>query len=524
VGVTFRVMKKSLLVAAVACALSLIVAATASAADTVYWGNYKAGSIAHADLTGAGGGAFDTSGAAVEFPEGMTIDSATGRLYWEESAGPNEGIYSAKLDGTGAERISAPGAPIDNPRGLAIDPVTRTIYWANSAEEDPAHAYSIAWAKLDGSAAGTLDTAGAELEEPDQIALDPAAGRIFWGNFKGEEKISYANLDGTGGGGNLETATVTTPGPAVALAVDPGADRLYWMHEPGLVPPILSYVDLATGGGGDVPIGTVAGETVWGMAIDPAGGKAYWANYETKASEPAIHVAALGSGTAGMIETGLAPVETAQDPIVQLAPSGVTPPQISGGHQTGSTLSCTQGTWAADEAGSYVYRAPDAYSYAWTLNGAPVTGATSERLIATTAGSYACRVTASDQAGSATQTSGSVQVSAPPATVVPPATRAVLKLTSVKLNRKKGTATLGVNVSGAGRLVLTGRGIAKVDRVVKRSGTVRLLVRPTAAKLKALRVNGRLKVTLKVRFLPATGPAPPTRTKSILLRRTARHR
>jgi hypothetical protein len=514
-------MKRSLLVAAVACALGLIVAATASAADTIYWDNFEAGSIGHADLAGGGGGAFDTAGATVESPEGMTIDSATGRLYWVDARGPNEGIYSAKLDGSGGvERLSAPGAPVDEPRGLAIDPTTQTIYWANSAEEDPAHAYSIAWAKLDGSGGGALDTAGAELEEPDQIALDIPAGRIYWGNFQGKQKISYANLDDTGGGGNLETGTVSTPGGAEALAVDPGADRLYWMHEAGLPAPILSYVDLATGGGGDVPIGTVAGESVWGMAIDPAAGKVYWANYEAIGPEPTIHVAALGSGIAGTIETGLAPVKTAQDPIVQLAPSGVTPPQISGGGQTGSTLSCTQGTWAADDAGSYVYRAPDAYSYAWTLNGATVAGATSGRLTATAAGSYACRVTASDRAGSATQTSGSVLVSAPPASVVPPpATPGRLRLTSVKLNRKKGTATLGVNVSGAGRVVLSGNGIAKVGRVVKRAGTVRLLVRPQAAKLKALRAKGRIRVAAKVRFLPATGSAPPVRTKSILLRR-----
>ena len=63
---------------------------------------------------------------------------------------------------------------------------------------------------------------------PDGTALDPAHGRIFWAN--GNAKISFANLDGSGGGGTINTAGATITDP-VGLALDPIAGRVYWANE-----------------------------------------------------------------------------------------------------------------------------------------------------------------------------------------------------------------------------------------------------------------------------------------------------
>src|SRR5438874_7156485 len=77
-------------------------AASAHAADRVYWANEvgnTAISFARLDNTG-GGGDLNTTGATVETPEGLTLDLATGRIYWANFR--NDTSSFAKLNNTGA--------------------------------------------------------------------------------------------------------------------------------------------------------------------------------------------------------------------------------------------------------------------------------------------------------------------------------------------------------------------------------------------------------------------------------------
>jgi PKD repeat protein len=67
--------------------------------------------------------------------------------------------------------------------------------------------------------------------------------------------------------------------------------------------------------------------------------------------------------------------------------------------------------WAADLPGSSLYRAPESFAYQWRLGTADIGGATAADYTPTAPGSYTCRVTASNQAGSASQTSASFPVS-----------------------------------------------------------------------------------------------------------------
>jgi hypothetical protein len=108
------------------------------------------------------------------------------------------------------------------------------------------------------------------------------------------------------------------------------------------------------------------------------------------------------------------------------APLGTGPPTISypfllpdedfqfgGGHSgpLNRELSCSRGAWAPDLPSSHLYRAPRTFAYQWRLGGNDIPGANAARYTPTAPGSYACRVTATNQAGGATQTSAPFTVS-----------------------------------------------------------------------------------------------------------------
>ena len=73
-------------------------------------------------------------------------------------------------------------------------------------------------------------------------------------------------------------------------------------------------------------------------------------------------------------------------------------------------LTCSQGTWASDVLGSFLYRAPQSVDYQWQINGSIIAGATGSSHAPSTAGSYSCRVTATNQAGATAQTSSDLYV------------------------------------------------------------------------------------------------------------------
>lgn len=379
-------------------------AARAQAAETLYWDNYGGtpDNVAFANIVGTGGGLLNLGTEALESPEGMAYDTVTNRLFVASQGGVTGQIIAINLDGSGAAPFTAPGAPITSPEGVAVDPATRTIYWVNNKKGEE----SIAWAKLDGSAGGVLSTAGTTLEGPCcRLAVDPVGGRVY---FPNSSRISYVNVNNTGGGDLSLIGSTVEPG-GEGVVVDPAAGRLYFLGGNGKI----GFAKLNGTGGGDVPTGSGVFNSPWGLALDPSIGRLYWGNEANgEVRENAFgFVGVDGAGGAG-ISIATAPIANPQDPVIIKSPAGAGAPTLARSAKVRAQLTCSPGSWGADFAGSFVYRAPRTFAYQWTLNGAAVAGATANALTATKAGHYACVVTAANQAGTASQASAPAKIAA----------------------------------------------------------------------------------------------------------------
>ena len=426
---------------AIAIAALLWLASGARAAELLYWNNYEEDTVSVANIDGSGGGPLNLAGAKLEDPEGMAYDPVTNRLFLGSSSAVNGEIVFINLDGSGAGVFNAPGAVFEEPEGIAIDPIGRMIYWVNS-EGGGAAEGSIGWAKLDGSAGGLLNTSGATLDDPYRgISFDPASGRLFWANDDPEPAvISFANANNTGGGGDLSLTGATPPKEITGLSINPASGQIFWL-ENSLEK--VSFASLSGGNGGDTNLTGAVFDDPYGLALDPSLGRLYWGNYGVAAEKiGAIGFAAVTGGGAG-INIATAPVGGPQDPVIIKSPVGTGAPVLARSAKSRSSLTCPPGSWGADFPGSFVYQGPRTFAYQWTRDGAPIAGATAATLEATRPGSYACIVTAANQAGAASQVSAPLKVKA-----------AKVKLTTKRKARVQpgGVATFKVKAVNQGDL------------------------------------------------------------------------
>ncbi len=92
-----------------------------------------------------------------------------------------------------------------------------------------------------------------------------------------------------------------------------------------------------------------------------------------------------------------------------------------------------------------------------------------------------------------------------------------LSLGKVKLNKKKGTATLSVEVSGAGKVALKQTStVTGATKTANAAGTVKLTVKSRGKAKKTLNKKGKVKVKASVTFTPTAGQ-PQTETKKLKL-------
>lgn len=470
--------------------LSLCMASTASARRLVFWSNSISNKISYAPVIEGGKGAdLPISPSYVDDPYGTAIDSATGKVYWLNKGSGSIGY--ANLDGSAPGLLNTAGAPFANPAGLAIDPAGGRIFWGNPETGNS----SIGYANLNGSGGGRLDIVGATAE-PNGLAVDPANGRIYWSNFAAN-KISYMPLGG-GAAHDLETLGASIDGPE-GVAIDSATGRIYWSNWSGNS---IGYAGINGGGGGEANLNQFVSKPI-GLATD--GGAVYWASEGFDRVEAGNFAAccAVPLETAGATQSGVA------FPVILESPRNNEMIKVEGAHEPGSNLTCSPGEWRGDLVESFLYRAPRSIAYQWLRNQTPIAGANAQTFIASRVGAYTCQVTATNFAG--------VNAELSPYKF---AIKATVVFKKVTYNRKKGTATLRVAVTGSGRLDLYGVGVANAQRK-NATGVAKLIVKTSGkARIKLAR-TGRARVKARLAYTPEGGKAI-KRSKVVVLKKRLR--
>src|SRR6266545_1595847 len=99
-----------------------------------------------------------------------------------------------------------------------------------------------------------------------------------------------------------------------------------------------------------------------------------------------------------------------------------------------------------------------------------------------------------------------------------PCVRNLFSFRELKLDRSRGTASLGVRVPGPGLLRLRGKGVKSVQMHPEAAGIITLPIRPRYGTRRVLNQEGKARVQVRVTYEPTNG-GPHTKTKRIELRK-----
>jgi sugar lactone lactonase YvrE len=152
----------------------------------------------------------------------------TARLFLLELSGGR--IHSMNPDGSDRQVIVTDG---HMPDGIAVDVAAGHIYWTNMGVPNRDDG-TIERANLDGSDRRFIIPQGTTFT-PKQIHLEKESGKLYWCDREGM-RVMRANLDGT----NVETLVQTGEGDedrgdatkwCVGITVDPRRGQIYWTQK-----------------------------------------------------------------------------------------------------------------------------------------------------------------------------------------------------------------------------------------------------------------------------------------------------
>ncbi len=262
----------------------------------------------------------------------------------------------------------------------------------------------------------------------------------------------------------------------VVLGVDDNADVLYWDWKVS-VPARATVAFISYEIQAAVPGRLTADEVALGVAQGEA---------RQKQSPASLYVGMSATEIAGTMNWPHPPPTATIAPVSKA--NAATQVRLDGGASTNAT-----GLPQCPIAG-----------YAWeTDDGAKGSGATLSHFFGP--GMHTATLTVTNNCGGAQSTKTTFKVANG------------IKLGKLKLNRRAGTAKLQVKALGAGRLTLSGKGIKKQAKQLKKAGKPVLTLKPTGKALSTLRRNGKAKVRVTVALTPKGGKVSKL-TKAVVLK------
>ncbi len=159
-------------------------------------------------------------------------NGAAGRLFLLDLGGGR--VLTANPDGSDLRTIVEEGRKL--PDGLAVDIAAGHLYWTNMGNPK-ANDGSILRSDLDGGNLTTIVPPGNTFT-PKQLQIEKKSGKLYWSDREAM-RVMRANLDGS----NIETLIDTSegdprPGPdatkwCVGMAVDVESGKFYWTQKGG---------------------------------------------------------------------------------------------------------------------------------------------------------------------------------------------------------------------------------------------------------------------------------------------------
>lgn len=202
----------------------------------VYWSNMDegkpTGSLQRANLDGTGVEYVVAKG-GTHTPKQIQLDLKHRKVYWSDRDGYK--IQRSNLDGTQNEVLVS---GLQNPVGMALDVEAGVFYWSDRNAGTIARA---AYALPAGQTAANrkdIDTLFSGLSRPIDLALDLAAGKIYWTD-RDDNVVYRANL-GIPSGKTHRNRTdketlVTGLSTPIGMSLDLAAGKLYYTDQPGRV-------------------------------------------------------------------------------------------------------------------------------------------------------------------------------------------------------------------------------------------------------------------------------------------------